>query len=269
VIRSGESPVGGATQVEGAASSVYVYAVVRGALPQGFSSRGVGARPAPVRIVEGGGFAAVVSDVPDGWTAAGRADLEAHDGVLSGLVASAALIPMRFGVVMDSDDAVRERLLERHAAELQQLLELLDGRVQMSVKAYYVAESLLRAVLQRHPDLKRRSQALEGRPVEATQNERIALGRDVAQGVEEQRALDERTIVEPLAAVVEDLHVEPLPSERQAASVQVLVDVDRRPELDAVVERLARAHEERFTFRYVGPLPPYSFADLALEEEAS
>lgn len=268
MIRGGESPVTGSPPAEGADSSVYVYAVVRGALPQGLSDRGVGAAPAAVRTVEAAGFAAVVSNVPAGWTAAGRADLEAHDGVLSGLVARTAIIPMRFGVVMDSDDAVREHLLEHHAAELQQLLDQLDGRVQMSVKAYYVEEALLRAVLERRPDLKRRSRALEGRAVETTQNERIALGREVAEGVEEQRALDERSIVEPLAAVVEDVHVEALASERQAANVQVLVDTGRRHELDAVVARLARDHGARFTFRYVGPLPPYSFADLALEEEA-
>jgi Gas vesicle synthesis protein GvpL/GvpF len=251
------------------ATSTYVYAVVRGALPEDFAVPGAGADPAAVRTLEGGGLTAVVSDVPEGWAAAGRADLEAHDRVLSALIPHVTVIPMRFGVVLDSDEAVRDRLLERHSAELEDLLERLNGRVQMSVKAYYVEEALLRAVLERRPDLKRRSQALEGRPAEASRDERIALGREVAAEVEEQRAHDEHTVAEPLAAVAVEARVDPPASDRQVASVQLLVEVARRPELDAVVQRLDREHGDRITFRYVGPLPPYSFADLTLAGEAA
>src|SRR5918912_1005880 len=50
------------------------------------------------RREEGDGFAAVVSDVPEGWRAAGRADVEAHDRVLASLVGEEAIVPMRFGI---------------------------------------------------------------------------------------------------------------------------------------------------------------------------
>jgi hypothetical protein len=44
------------------------------------------------------------------------------------------------------------------------------------------------------------------------------------------------------------------------------VAAERRPQLDAAVQRLSREHGDRFAIRYVGPLAPYSFADLELEE---
>jgi len=78
---------------------------------------------------------------------------------------------------------------------LASLLDRLDGRVQMSVKAYYVGEALLREVLLRYPELKRRSDAIEQRSPQASHPERIALGRDVAAAVEEQRELDERLLL--------------------------------------------------------------------------
>jgi hypothetical protein len=218
-------------------------------------------------MIASSGVAAVVSDVPPDWRAATRADVEAHDRVLAGLVDHETVVPMRFGIVMASDDQVRERLLERHAEELASLLEQLEGRVQMALKAYYVDESLLREVLKRRPELKQRSDSLEGLPVAMTQHERIALGRDVAEAVEEQRALDERALVEPLAQVAADVRVEPVASDRQALSVQLLLDAQRRPQLDATVRRLTDEHRERFGFRYVGPLAPYSFTDFSLDEE--
>lgn len=134
--RGGAASAAGTEQAaEAEGSAVYVYAVVPAAPAEGLGT-GVGTRPAPVRVVGGPGAAAVVSDVPAGWRSAGRTDVEAHDRVLGELVAQGTVVPLRFGVVMDSDDEVRERLLERHGGALAALLERLDGRVQMTVKAY-------------------------------------------------------------------------------------------------------------------------------------
>jgi hypothetical protein len=87
----------------------------------------------------------------------------------------------------------------------------------------------------------------------------------VAEAVEQQRALDHDMLVRELSAVAADIRSDRPASERQAASLQLLVAERDRPRLDAAVDRLAREHADRLSFRYVGPLPPYSFSDLALE----
>jgi Gas vesicle synthesis protein GvpL/GvpF len=247
-----------------AATAVYVYGVVPGAPAAAIGARGVGSTPAPVRAVAGTGAAAVVSDVPADWRAARREDVAAHDAVLAELLAHGTVLPLRFGVVMASDEDVRQRLLAHHADALAELLARLDGHVQMTVRAYYVGEALLRGVLERHPQLGRRSAALEGRPPVATQLERIALGRDVAAAVDDQRAEDERALAAALAPHAADLRVDPPASDRQAASLQLLVPARERAALDAAVQRLAREHGDRLALRYVGPLAPYSFCDIAL-----
>jgi hypothetical protein len=256
MIGSRESPVGTAPARGAGAGPVYVYGIARPGGP----------RETEVRAVDGAGLQALVTDVPDGWRTAGRADLEAHDRVLAELIDHETVVPMRFGVVMGSDEEVRERLLEPHADELTALLDTLEGHVQMSVKAYYVDDGLLREVLRRRPWLKRRADALSELPVAASQQQRIGLGRDVAEAVEEQRALDEQMLAAPLAALAADVRIQPSPSDRQAASIQLLVAADRRPALDAAVADLAREHGDRFAIRYVGPVPPYSFADIVLGE---
>ena len=174
---------------------------------------------------------------------------------------------MRFGTVMP-EAAVREMLLGRHASELADLLHQLDGCVQMSVKAFYGADALLRHALRAHPELKRRAQDLERQPPERTVGERVALGQEVARAVEEQRWQDEQRLVEGLTPLVRELRAEPVDGERMAANLQLLVERDRRGPLDAAVARLAEANADRFAIRYVGPLAPYSFADLSLEAPA-
>lgn len=256
MIGSGESPVSTPSARRPGADRVYVYGIAR---PRG-------PRETEVRAVDGAGLQALVADVPGRWQTAGRADLEAHDRVLAELIDRETVVPMRFGVVMGSDEEVRERLLEPHAGELTSLLDTLEGHVQMSVKAYYLDDGLLREVLRRRPWLKRRADALSGLPVAASQQQRIGLGRDVAEAVEEQRALDEQMLAAPLADVAADMRIQPPPTDRQAASIQLLVAVERRPELDVAVDDLAREHGDRFAIRYVGPVPPYSFADVVLGE---
>jgi hypothetical protein len=185
--------------------------------------------------------------------------------VLAELARAGAVVPLRFGTVFGSDEEVRERLLERHADELHDLLERLAGHVQMTVRAYYADDGLLRAVIARRPQLKARADALERRPPAAAQAERIALGRDVADAVEEQRDLDLQMLVREFTGLAADLRADPPAGERQAANLQLLVAERDRPRLDAAVDRVVREHAGRLSFRYVGPLPPYSFTDLALE----
>jgi hypothetical protein len=247
------------------APAVFVYGVVRGSPAGVFGGGGVGTPPAPIRMVQAAGLTAVVSDVPGAWRAAGRADVERHDRILARLGREQTVVPLRFGTVMASDGAIRERLLERHAEQLAGLVGRLEGRAQMSVKAYYLEQALLREVLRRHPQLKARSDALEGLPLAASQHERIALGHDVADAVQEQRELDEHELSAPLAAQAVEMRLDPPASDRQALSAQLLVEERQRTALDAAVQRLTDAHRHRFAFRYVGPIPPYSFCDLELE----
>jgi hypothetical protein len=249
-----------------AGRAVYVYGLIPSGEMQGsVASKGVGDPQQPVRVIEGVGVSALVSDVKAGWTAARREDVEAHERLLSRVVERTTVVPMRFGVVMDTDEQVRTVLLERHAEQVQALLRRVEGRVQMTLKAFYPEEALLREVLKANPRLKRQSDALKGRPIERTERQRIALGREVAEAIEAQRAMDERTLVEPLAPIVADLLVEQGVSDRLALSAQLLVDRARRDELDEAVRRLSTEHGKRFAFRYVGPLAPYSFTSLSLD----
>src|SRR5687767_14772581 len=71
--------------------------------PAPLPERGVGNPPAPVRLVTHGDLAAVVSDVPDDYHAEAeglrgmRRDMRAHAAVVNEWIASATVLPFRFG----------------------------------------------------------------------------------------------------------------------------------------------------------------------------
>jgi hypothetical protein len=174
-------------------------------------------------------------------------------------------IPMRFGIVMDSEDLVRTELLVRHAPEFADLLRKLDGHVQMTVRAFYAEDALLRDVSEGDPEIVRRTAAIQELSELESRQERIELGELIAQRVTARREQDEHALVDQLSPFATEVRVDPPGSDRVALNAHLLVRRDRRSALDAVVGVLGDALKGYLALRYIGPLPPYSFADLSLE----
>jgi Gas vesicle synthesis protein GvpL/GvpF len=250
------------------ATSLYVYGVIPAADAADWpGATGIGGSSADVRVIQHGELAALVSALPPDHTPGRREDLETHRRVLSAATEHGTTVPMRFGMVMDDENVVRNRLLDRHGAELHELLHTLDGREQMTIRAFYAEDALLRAVMADDPEVASRSKALEGVPEIESRDERIALGERVAKAVEERRARDQEALLDALRPMAADVRVEPSGSERVALNAQLLVEHERRPALDETVRQLGAALAGYVALRYIGPLPPYSFAALSLEPE--
>jgi hypothetical protein len=255
-----------ASQTRKLTDPVYVFGVIPAADAAGWpETAGLNGPSSTVRAVAEGVLAALVSDLPPGHTPGRREDLEAHQRVLSLAIEHGTTMPMRFGMVFDGDEEVRQRLLARHATELGKLLAHLDGRVQMMVKAFYVEDALLADVLAAHPDLARESSALAGRPQVETHAARVRVGELLAGAIEARRAEVESAMLDRLAVLCADIEMERPTSDRVAFSAHLLVDRDSRGALDETIRELGETLAGVLAFRYVGPLPPYSFANLSLE----
>jgi hypothetical protein len=250
-------------------SAAFVYAVVPAAYrPPELA--GLGDPPAPVRTVAVEDVAAVVSDLPAEATPGTRSDLEAHARVLAAVVESGVtVIPVRFGLVFDGDAAVREHLLEPRRGDLRQLLERLGGRVQMTIKAVYDEQAVLREIVGDDPEINRLSEATRSRPDAEVHADKVRLGELVAAALERRRAQDERMLLDALGGHAEEILVEPARHEQVALHAQLLVRQEQRGDLDACVQRLAEQQAPRIHFRFVGPLAPWSFADVELEPETA
>ena len=260
-----ENTGGRAAAEQKLAHPVYVYGIIPAAdAAQWPETPGLGEPTATVRTVAEDGMAALVSDLPPDHTPGRPEDVEAHRRVLAQAIERGTAVPMRFGIVMDGDEAVRERLLARHASELGEMLRRLDGHVQMTVRAFYANDALLRDVLAAQPELAKQAAALADLP--EAQPQRVGLGEQVAKAVEARRAEVESALVQRLSPLAVDVQVDPPSSERVALNAQLLVRRDRRAELDEEIRQLGDALDGFLAFRYIGPLAPFSFADLSLRE---
>jgi hypothetical protein len=242
-------------------ASVYVY----GVLPASDQARVEvgGVEGAQVRTIEHGGLAALVSSVEADSLAAAR-ELRAHWRVLEEASKATTVLPARFGTVMESDDAVRERLLEPNSAGLTQLLDELAGRVQLNVKGDYDEERLLSAVVREVPAVATLRERVQKLSDTAGYYDRIRLGELVAAEVARRREEDTAlglARLEPLSVATD---VGQPHSPNAAFNLAFLVEGSGVDAFSEAVGRLRTELGERVTLRYVGPLPPYSFAETDL-----
>jgi Gas vesicle synthesis protein GvpL/GvpF len=244
--------------------AVYLYGIAPAVERTDVEAPGVGAPHAGVRRIVHRDVAALVSDIEAGPLAAAR-ELRAHWRVLEEAIARATVLPVRFGTVMDDDEAVVEQFLAPRHDHLAGQLARLAGKVQLTVKAFYDEDRLMRTVVESSPAVAQLRERIHGQPEAATYYDRIKLGELVAGEVEQARERDTALVfgrLEPLAVAARR---EPPSTPEGAVSAAFLVERSRVDEFSKAVAGLADEVEGRMQLRYVGPMPPYSFT----EEEAA
>jgi hypothetical protein len=217
-----------------------------------------GVESSPVRTLGYGGLTALIS--PIGKRELRAADVRAHWRVLEHAFEHGTVLPVRFGTVMESENAVRGRLLEPNEGPLTELLQAIDGLIQLNVKGRYDEDALLRQIVREEPALARlRERATRSAAVP----ERLALGQQVEQAIGQRRARDAsavRRTLGGLATAVRDEQVR----HPDAFNIAFLV---ARDNADSFSENVSNVREElgdRIEIRYVGPVPPFSFAETEL-----
>ena len=241
-------------------TGVYVYGILPGDIELTSDIQGVGDPPSEVRVVRAGDLAALVSEVDLSRPLGSPEDLAAHKEILDASAADAPVLPMRFGAVLASEDAVARELLEEHRDELAGALEELDGLAEYVVKGRYVERAILDEVLSENKDAARLRDQIRGADPDATRDARIQLGEIINNAITQKRAQDTRALGNAMAEHCEASLVRDPTHERDAVHVAFLVRVGQEKDIERVVRDLGAKWEGRVELRLLGPMAAYDFA---------
>lgn len=247
-----------------AAAGRYLYAIIdveNGA--DGHALALSGLDEAGVYTVAAGPVAAVVSDLPARKVRPERRKLAAHHEVLRRLMDEHAVLPMAFGLVADSTDAVR-KILRLNADVFAAQLERVRGRIEMGVRVSWDVPNIFEFALARHPRLGELRDHMFRGGRQPSHDERIELGRQFDRLI----TADREEAAERVLAVVADHCVEFVNNkprdEREVMNLAALVDRDTLSDFEHAVYEAARQFDEHYAFDINGPWPPHNFADVAL-----
>jgi hypothetical protein len=251
------------TQAEEAQTVVYVYGILPGDVEVEPGATGVGDPPGEVRIVRHRDLAALVSDIDPDLPLGRPEDLVAHEELLDASAEDVAILPLRFGAVLASDDAVAEDLLGANYDEFSAALEQLDGYAEYVVKGRYVEDAVLREVLSEDPQAARLGEQIRDADPDATRELRMQLGEIINDAVTAKREDDTRVLGEAVRGIAAASLVREPTHELDAVYTALLVESSAVPDLEQAVQRLAGDWDGRIELRLIGPMAAYDFVGTA------
>ena len=186
--------------------------------------------------------------------------------VLTTAVEHGPVLPLQFGL------AFRGRRSRGHrpagaarCKELEKLLRELDGKVELSVKAFYLAEAILGEIVRENRRIVRppRRDALRARGGDVRSPDRA--GRARGGGAARARAARcDRNPRTPAAPRPRRSNWTPSrsTSTRCSGGACSSSSASVSPEFDEAMNDAARREDGRIRFKHAGPLPPHSFVSL-------
>ena len=246
----------------------YLYCVIAGEEPRSFDVDGIGGKGDKVYTLPFDGLSAVVSDSPEAEYDSTRRNLTAHMRVLETVMAERTIVPIRFGSVAPTRQAVYDTLLKPQRQAIDGLLVDLEGRVEMGLKAFWLDGILYTEVLAARPDIARLRDKLIGRSPDESYYERVKVGELLDTAISEKRAEEADALLNAIKPFAFRVLEQDARGEQTVLSVAMLVDRDKTDALDEAITKLDTANEGRLLFKLVGPTAPYNFVDLSLSPEA-
>jgi hypothetical protein len=251
----------------GQKTGCYVYGILPADVELNSEIYGVGDPPGEITLVRSGDLAALVSEVDLSGSLGSPQDLQAHQEILDSTVTGSPVLPLRFGAILTSADAVVHELLEPHHDEFAAALEELDGYVEYLVKGRYVERAILEKILSEDSEAAQLRDQIRGADPDATRDLRIQLGELISNAVTAEREEDTRLLLSAVKDHGKASFVRDPTHELDAVHVAFLVDTGKAGELERVVEHLGNRWEGRVELRVLGPMAPYDFVGGTREQE--
>lgn len=266
-------------------AGIYVYCVVaahpfaEGSPP--LRAQAIGGRGDAVRTVQFAELAAVVSDSPLARYDIGRQQMLAHQRVIEEAMTRSDVLPVRFGTVAKSDREVQDKLLRRKFAELQRQLEYVRDSVELGLKVFWNREWLFADIVAANEEIRTLRDALMGTVYrtyrEETHYQRIQLGQLTEAAIARKRDEDAERILAELRPLALATKVNKTFMDMMILNAAFLVKKDQERAFDARVSALDRGEGTlaalvpteagHLTLKYVGPVPPYNFVNIAIRWE--
>jgi len=235
----------------------YLYGVVAADLVVPTDLKGL--HDQAVTLIPYGDIAAVTSLLDSEQTLAGRNELMAHSRVLDAIAALGPVIPVRFGSVLQDQDAVRTTLLEPSHDRFHAMLDDLAGQSQFIVRARYDERQVLSEAVADNPEIAQLRAATRDSPDDSSYGDRVRLGELVARALEAKSAEDGQTLLTELERHAIAVNIRESAGLDRLLDVALLVEDRRREQFEEAVEKLAEAFAGRAQLKLIGPTAPYDF----------
>jgi len=244
----------------------YIYCIVGTSEARNFGPIGIGDRGDPVTTIAYKDLGAVVSSIPMTKYVVSKETMICHEKVIEAVMKDHALLPVRFYTVAPNAEEIRS-LLRRRYLEFKKLLRELDNKVELGLKVFWRdMDCIFQEIVKENAEIKALRAKMTGCSAKEAGQDKGALGEMLKLALENKRAKEREVLLQPLRQLSSDSCLNMTYSDDMLLNATFLVDRSREKEFDGEVEELAARYNGRIEFKYVGPVPPYSFVNIVVGE---
>lgn len=239
---------------------ICVYGILPADIEVAADMPGVGEHPGLLRAVRSDGLAALISEVDLSVPLGSPDDLTTYRQILDDTAVEVPVLPLRFGTILASEDAVAEELLLAHHDEFTAALAQLEGRAQFEVKGRYIKDAVLAEGSSENKHAAQARETIQGKDADVARNARLGPGQLIDEPTTAKWEQDTRSLRQAMEKVcLASIAREPA-DDLVEVNVALLVAIDHEREVERVIEELAREWEGRIDLQLHGPMAAYDFA---------
>ena len=244
----------------------YVYCIIGTGEARNFGPIGIGDRGDPVTTLAYQDLSAVVSSVSMAKYVVSKETMIAHEQVIERVMKDYTVLPVRFYTVAPNAEEIRH-LLRRRYAEFKKLLRELDNKVELGLKALWRdMNAILKEIAEEDEGVRAARDKVVTRSGGDAGPEKDAASKILQLALAEKNAKEAEALLQPLRQICSDSCLNRTYGDVMIMNAAFLVDRDREREFVRYVEQLGIQHRDRMEFKYVGPVPPYSFVNIVVKE---
>jgi hypothetical protein len=237
----------------------YLYCITKELEPARFSTTGI--EGASVHVVNWQELSCVVSDTDFSDKELSKESAMAHEKVLEEVMQYSPIVPISFGHVAKSEDEVKSKLLEAHQNKLEEWLAYLQGKIELSLKAFWLdLNPVLRNVADTSDEI-RKIKALG----KLTRDDQMRAGEIAAKLLGKKREEMEENIAVFFKDIIVEHKKNNLFGEQMITNLAFLINQENLNIFDKKMnEYEEKLGDSNVKLKYTGPVPPYNFVDLKI-----
>ncbi|WP_018402857.1 GvpL/GvpF family gas vesicle protein [Marinobacter gelidimuriae] len=244
----------------------YLYAIVDAS--QAGKWEDIGINGARVTTIIEGPVAAVVSSIAAKRVRPERANLASHNGVIKLLMQESTVLPVAFGTIADSYQAV-QNLLTKNSALLVEQLDSLRGKVEMGLRVRFDVPNIYEYIVSTHHDLRDARDTAYGGLQEPKHGIKIELGGQFDRALAEDRETHTATVLSVLSNHCADIKHNPARNNLEVMNLACLVKREDLKAFEDAVLAAAGQFDNNFAFDFNGPWAPHNFVHIELNIKSS
>jgi hypothetical protein len=237
----------------------YLYCITREIDPARMSSTGIDG--APVHSIAWDDLSCVVSDTTFTEKELDKDSAIAHEKVLEDVMQNSPIVPIAFGHVAETEDEVKTKLLQANQDKLEEYLNHLQGKIELSLKAFWLD---LAPVLKDIAETNNEIQKIKARG-RLTRDDQMRAGEIAAKAMGKRREDTEDEIIEYFKDIALEHKKCNLFGEQMVTNLAFLIDNKDLNTFDSKVNEYAEKLGGNTKLKYTGPVPPYNFVDISIK----